>query len=479
MHHDHGASERAATHSRPSEMRRVGRCLLVGELAQGGMATIHLGRWTGGGGFSRVVAVKALHRQFSADPDFRAMLLDEARLVARIRHPNVVPIVDLIEERGELFILMEHVESVTLGYLCSEARRRRQRIPPGVTKRILVGILHGLHAAHHATDEKGRSLAVIHRDVSPDNVLVGSDGHARLIDFGIARALGRSGATREGWIKGKPSYLAPEQVTSDPLSQRSDVWGASVVLWEALTGKRLFRASTPAELVLAILEQPIAPPSSLVPGLPRALDAIVLKGLSRRAEERWPSAEAMAEAIEAAGGLASHRMVGEWVRLVAHARLQATRELVAAVERVQIDERGEPVEATPRTSVIDIVAEPSEPGRTELTSQADAHLRSAEPRSLWTMVGGLALAATLVALGAVGAWQMRGERAAAVDRLPLLPVEVPAQAAPVAEPAPPLVSAAPVAVSAAPAASSAAPKTPPPGRRWRPPARAGQLPSDI
>jgi len=198
----------------PSEkaVRVVGRYALYAEIAAGGMATVHFGRLLGPVGFSRTVAIKRLHPQFAKDPEFVSMFLDEARLAARIRHPNVVPTLDVVATQGELFLVMDYVQGESLSRLIRAARERGHRIPPRIVSSILTGALHGLHAAHEAKNERGEPLNIVHRDISPQNVLVGSDGVPRVLDFGVAKAAGRVQTTREGQLKGKLAYMAPEQI---------------------------------------------------------------------------------------------------------------------------------------------------------------------------------------------------------------------------------------------------------------------------
>jgi tRNA A-37 threonylcarbamoyl transferase component Bud32 len=319
--------------------RIVGRCEMFDEIATGGMATIHLGRMLGAESFSRTVAVKRLHRQYALDPDFVAMFLDEARIVARIRHPNVVPILDLVEEEGDLFILMEYVEGINFGQLGAAAKELGERVPPGVAARIVTGALNGLHAAHDATNEKGQALGIVHRDVSPENIFVGVDGFARVLDFGVARARGRSSASRSGELKGRLSYLAPEQLLGEPLDRRTDVFAVSTVLWQALTGLKLFEAADVRELKYKLTEAPMVAPSQAVPELPTKYDAIIMRGLERKPARRWKSAQAMAEALEAIGGLAPHREVGQWVRRLGAARLAELASKVSVLERKPVAKR--------------------------------------------------------------------------------------------------------------------------------------------
>ncbi|MBI4952325.1 MAG: serine/threonine protein kinase [Myxococcales bacterium] len=317
----------------------VGRCELADEIAFGGMATIHLGRMRGAGGFGRIVAVKRMHAQFSRSPDFVAMFLDEARIVARVSHTNVVPTLDLVEEGGDLFIIMEYVEGLSLAALMRAAREKGERAPPTVVTRILTETLHGLHAAHEATDEDGEPMNIVHRDVSPENVLVGVDGHPRMLDFGVARASSRLGETRDGQIKGKIAYMAPEQVMGLAVDRRTDVYAASAILWQALTGRRLWKAQNIVQLTHKLLHDRIAPPTEVAPDCPPELDAIVMRGLERDPASRWRTALDMADALESAGRPATHREVGLWVRRLGSGRLAELAAKVAAVETRDRDKR--------------------------------------------------------------------------------------------------------------------------------------------
>src|SRR5580700_10113505 len=210
----------------------VGRYALHHEIASGGMATVHIGRLLGPVGFARTVAIKRLHAHMARNPEFVAMFLDEARLAARIRHPNVVSTLDVVATEGELFVVMEYVPGDSLARLLHAAREAGEPVPLPVAASIMVDVLHGLHAAHEASDERGQPLGLVHRDVSPHNVLVGTDGAAHVIDFGIAKAAGRAQVTREGQLKGKLAYMAPEQLKGgtggSKVDRRADVFGAAV-----------------------------------------------------------------------------------------------------------------------------------------------------------------------------------------------------------------------------------------------------------
>jgi len=310
----------------------VGRYLLFDEIASGGMASVHFGRLVGPVGFSRTVAIKRLHAQLAKDPEFVAMFLDEARLVARIRHPNVVPTLDVVQEEGELLLVMEYVQGETLSRLLRRCRTDGELPPIPIIATVLVGVLHGLHAAHEAKGESGRPLNIVHRDVTPQNIVVGADGVPRILDFGVAKATQRSQTTRDGQLKGKVSYMAPEQITSDGVDRRCDLFAAGVVLWEALAGARLFEGETDARVMQKILSGDILPPGIQVNGIPGALDAICLRALCRDPAGRYQTAREMALAIEAASPLAPASEVGEWVERLAHDVMSQRAARVAEVE---------------------------------------------------------------------------------------------------------------------------------------------------
>jgi serine/threonine-protein kinase len=314
-----------------SPVRRIGRYALYGEIASGGMATVYVGRLRGQAGFARTVAIKRLHPQHAKEPDFVAMFLDEARLAARIRHPNVVPTLDVVSTEGELFLVMEYVQGESFARLLRATRQRQESAPVRVVAAIVADVLHGLHAAHEATSEKGVPLGLVHRDVSPHNILVGSDGVARVVDFGVAKAAGRIQSTREGQLKGKLAYMAPEQITGTA-TRRTDVYAASVVLWEALTGRRMFIGENDASVLNQVLHSPIVPPSQHVAGLDPAWDEIVLKGLERDEAQRYATAREMALEIERRMTLARATEVGGWVDSLAHETLARRAAEVTSVE---------------------------------------------------------------------------------------------------------------------------------------------------
>src|SRR4029079_17144061 len=285
--------------------RTVGRYVLYGELASGGMATVHFGRLSGPVGFSRAAATQRLHPPLEKDPEFVTMFLDEARLCGRIRHPNVVPTLDVVATEGEIFIVMEYVAGEALSKLLKTSALHDIPVPPRIAATIMSSVLHGLHAAHQTKDEHGRELGIVHRDVSPQNILVGSDGTSRVLDFGVAKVAGRIQTTRDGQVKGKIAYMPPEQLSGGVVSRQTDIYAESVLLWEALTGARLFDGETEAIVLVRAIEGKIAPPSAFNAFLDAATDGVVLRGLARDPEIRFATARDMALAIEQTIGLAS------------------------------------------------------------------------------------------------------------------------------------------------------------------------------
>ena len=335
---------------------RGGRYETLREIASGGMATVHLGRILGVGGFERVVAIKVMHPHLATDPQFVGMFLDEARLAARVRHPNVVGTIDILEDELGLFLVMEYIEGPSLTSLIRAAQKRAAPITLAVLLRIFLDALAGLHAAHELTDGQGELLNLVHRDVSPQNILVGSDGIARITDFGVARARSRITTTKGHEVKGKMSYLAPEQVRAEPIDRRADIYSAGVILWGLLTGRRMIRADNDGAIIAQILSPTRPSPREVNPAVPPGLDATCMAAIALDPAARPATAAAFAEALEVAAArdgvtIAPSRVVAALVKdLEAH---QALGDLPAASK-------------TPAPSSIAPLIEPS--GRAELSS---------------------------------------------------------------------------------------------------------------
>lgn len=304
----------ARSSSVPGGTRDGDRYELLGELATGGMATVYLGRMRRPMGFARLVAIKAMHPQYAKDPSFATMFTDEARLTARLRHPNIVPTLDIIADGGHLLIVMEYVEGESLAGLLKLVRDANDRIPAEVACAIIHDLLLGLHEAHEAHDDDGQPLAIIHRDVSPQNVIIGLDGLARVLDFGVAKARSRVHHSNENEIKGKIPYMPPEQLFGEGVDRRVDIYGAGVLFWEALTGKRLFDGANEEIVVKRIDEGALTPPSAFATGISPELDAVVMRALSKEADGRYDTALEMAEAISKLVPLPPRTEISAWIK---------------------------------------------------------------------------------------------------------------------------------------------------------------------
>jgi Serine/threonine protein kinase len=309
------------------------------EIASGGMATVHIGRLVGAAGFSRTVAIKHMHPHCSRDAEFVSMFLDEARLATRIQHPNVTVPLDVVvlDESEEIFLVMEYIHGDNFARLLRGARLLKIWVLPAISASITCGALHGLHAAHEAADERGTPLNIVHRDVSPQNIMVGVDGVSRVLDFGIAKAASRFQSTRQGQVKGKFAYMAPEQAGSGPVDRRADIFSAGIVFWEALTRKPLFHADDPGRVVANVLSAPIARPSFINSMVSPALDRAVMKALDRNVNTRFQTARDFATAIEEAITVSSPRKVGEWVARMGGKDLVRRAGTVAQIESASFD----------------------------------------------------------------------------------------------------------------------------------------------
>ncbi|WP_241759086.1 serine/threonine protein kinase [Pyxidicoccus parkwayensis] len=279
-------------------METFGRYELLRRIAIGGMGAVYLARQKGPVGFQKLLVLKRLLPHLSEDDEFIQMFLDEGRIAAHLNHPNIAQIYDLGDVDGQYYIAMEYVHGEAVGPLGLRAQQRKVTIPLGLKCRIIADAAAGLDGAHNARSPSGRKLALIHRDVSPQNVLVGFNGGVKLIDFGVAKASGKLSQTMVGTIKGKHAYMSPEQARGEPLDCRSDIFGLGTVFYELLTGARLFKRDTEFATLKAVVGAKIAPPSELAPDVPKALDAIVLKALARKREERFSTASELQLALE-------------------------------------------------------------------------------------------------------------------------------------------------------------------------------------
>ena len=283
--------------TRASSLGPLRRYRIVAPLGRGGMAEVFLAAWEVAPQAHRPVVVKRLYAHLGDDPDLVQMFIDEARLACSLEHDNIVKTFEVGVIDGHCCIAMEHLAGQPLQQLL-RLGWSRGGVPPDVSLYIAIRALDALAYAHDFRDHHGTPLGIVHRDISPHNIFVTNDGQVKLLDFGIAKAKGSKSRTETGYVKGKLAYIAPEQARAEPVDRRADIWSVGVVLWELLTGTRLFRADSDAATLSATLDAAIAPPSSKRPSIAPELDHIVMRSLKRNVAERYPSAWAMQQDLE-------------------------------------------------------------------------------------------------------------------------------------------------------------------------------------
>jgi serine/threonine protein kinase len=338
----------------------LGRYVLLARIASGGMGTVHVGRARGERGFTRPVAIKLLHAHLLSDETAVKRFLDEARVASHVQHPHVVSVLDVGESKGSPFLVLDYVHGVSLDVLFRASQNAGEPPSLPVVSAIVGDVLEGLQAAHDAVDGAGVRLGLVHRDVTPHNVLVSSQGAAYVTDFGIAKVRDRIRVTATNDVLGKPGYMAPEQIAAGTVSPATDIHGAGLVLWEALTGQKLYRSLEQQMFALASRLAP-DPPSMHRPEVPPELDALVLSMLARDPDERPRKALACAERLAELVPRAPASEVAEWVTLHAQGRLDRLDEAL----RTPVDDSdvatvtmatpatpatsGEPARSTPST----------------------------------------------------------------------------------------------------------------------------------
>ena len=375
----------------PGEGERLDRFELVAELAAGGMATVYLARFVGVAGFKRFVAIKRLHPHLAKEQDFIQMFLDEARLAARLHHPNVVPILEIGVQNEQYYLVMEYIEGDTVGHLMARAANVNKKIPVPIVVRIMLDTLTGLHAAHELHDDDGSPLEIVHRDVSPQNILVGVDGVARITDFGVAKAQARlANATQGGQLKGKLAYMSPEQVRGNmTVDRRADVFAAGIVTWELLTGQRLFKAEGEAETLFKVVAAEVPPIRNFEPGVPPEVEIVVRRALAAHPADRFASTSDYAEALEQAARtynlVATVRQTAAFVNEMIGLDISQQREIVRAwlgrsdvsrsgIANVNLPKEAPTPIATPAVKPAPVSAVAPTPPAEELSSLVDDDL---------------------------------------------------------------------------------------------------------
>ncbi|WP_236604975.1 serine/threonine-protein kinase [Sandaracinus amylolyticus] len=492
---------------------RLGAYDILAKLKAGGMATLFLARRSGAAGFRRHVAIKVVHEHLASDRAFVRMFVDEALLQARIHHPNVVHVEELGEQDGQHFLVMEYVHGCSLAQLMDGLARRARRLTPEMACNVAAQVLAGLHAAHELRDEQSALLGVVHRDVSPQNVLLAYEGHVKLIDFGVAKAKNRQ-STVGGSLKGKLRYMAPEQAFGRPVDRRCDVYAIGIVLWEMLTMRKLFQAEEDLALLELVRHPKVDPPSTYAPEISPALDAVVMKALAPSAEDRFATAHDMRRAIaEALPGalMIDAANLAELLAAVMDATIerdlrQLPPSVSAVIENVErrdaLGARGEEALKTMTISAAGIDYAPDEdaiervsiPPTMVRTSPTPAMPQPAPARAPWIAIAAVVLA-LLVAIGVGAAVVMRpasdpemtvtplepigGDAPAATPTPVVTPVVVapePAIAVPT-EPTAPTAEAVPEERPAPPREATTRPPTEPAPRRTRErPARRAPVP---
>lgn len=327
----------------PVDPQAFGRYLLLHRIAAGGMAEVFKAKYTTGGDFEKVVVIKRILPHLATDQEFVTMFRDEARITVQLNHPNIVQVFDFGEVRNQYFLAMEYVQGQSLQRIVKRCRQHEIQIPPACAIYIAREVARGLHHAHTRRDAQGKELRIVHRDISPSNILIGYHGEVKIVDFGIAKAATRLTGTRTGVVKGKPSYLAPEQISHQGvIGARADIFALGATLWECLVGRQLFTGETEFQIVDAIRSAPIPRPSEANPGLHSEVDWAAMKALARDPEERFETAEEMARALSSVldklGSAATDQDLGQFVQENFARELSVEAEISRALKNVSVTE---------------------------------------------------------------------------------------------------------------------------------------------
>ena len=294
-----GPGPRSSPGEREGNVFFLGRYRVVDEIGGGGMASVHLGRMDGPGGFQKWVAIKRIHPHLVEDDQFVDMFLDEARIAAGINHANVAQVFDLGKDDNTYWIAMEYLHGEPLREVMRRSEEHRVLVSPELAARIGADSAEGLHAAHELRGKNGQLLGLVHRDVTPHNLFITYDGYTKVVDFGIAKVADRLSSTRAGTLKGKLAYMSPEQVRGAEIDRTTDIFALGVVLWELTTGHRLFRMDTDLDTLERVQACVVPPPSTLVANYPVELESVIMKALAKRKEDRFQTAREFSRALQA------------------------------------------------------------------------------------------------------------------------------------------------------------------------------------
>ena len=297
MSDETGVAKRSGTIARAREVTCVGPYRLVREIGIGGMATVHLACTEREESFEKWVAVKTCHPHLAEDPIALRLFLEEGRLGALISHPNVGAVLDVGQEQGRYFIVLEYLQGNSLRAVMRRTRELRAKMPIAIACRIIADAANGLHAAHEARDARGDRLEVVHRDVTPHNLMITDAGVTKVVDFGVAQSTQSFSRGDDGMLHGKVSYMSPEQARGEPVDRRVDVFALGIILWELITGRRLFRGESDLATIINVLDCKIPPPGSITRACPHDLNRIVMRALAVKPNERQGTALELARAL--------------------------------------------------------------------------------------------------------------------------------------------------------------------------------------
>jgi serine/threonine-protein kinase len=443
----------------------IGKYKLVRLIAAGGMAEVYLARQAGAAGFQKLVCLKRILPHLARDKQFVEMFLNEARLAARLDHPNIVSIFDLGEANGNYFIAMEFIDGPSLRAVAKRAQERGERLPIAEIVKIVSMAASGLHYAHELAGDDGKPLGLVHRDISPDNVLVHRNGAAKVVDFGIAKAANSGGLTRTGTLKGKVAYMPPEQLRGDPLDRRADVFALGVVLYEMIAGQRPWEGDSEVSLIGKIITEEPLPLSRARPDAPAGLSAVIDRSLAKEREARYASCHDLQTDLEALlvtlGQNITAARISDFAKAYAEQAAAPDESTGAAMQALEAEMNGTgPVAPLPRR------APPRRPEAPTMALPPPARDRRgfAYGIAAFLCVAGLGGGAGYLYLKTGGAWRQDPiaiERASVVEapaaKAPPEPAATPEPPKPV-EPQPPQAT----APSAPVPAPEAAAQTPPP-----------------